>query len=93
LPDTDSKPISIDEPARNINAYFRYRRKVSEGAKGPIVYEFTRRRGIQSAAGLPHKSVWLLIRRTLDEKPEYGFFISHGQKRIQKIVKNLYIAW
>ncbi len=78
LLDTASKPISVNELARNINDYFWYRRQVSEGAKGPIVYEFTRRRVILSAAGLPHKSVWLLIRRTLDEKPKYSFFISNA---------------
>jgi hypothetical protein len=35
----------VKDLARNINDYFWYRRQVSEGAKGPIVYEFTRRQG------------------------------------------------
>lgn len=72
------KPISINELAGNINDYFWYRRKVSEGTKGPIVYEYTRRKVILSAAGLPQKTVWLLIRRTLDKKPKYSFFISNA---------------
>ena len=78
LVDTDSKPISVDQLARNTNDYFWYRRKVSEGTKGPIVYEYTRRQVILAAAGLPRKTVWLLIRRTLDEKPQYSFFISNA---------------
>jgi len=78
LVDPGSKPISMEELARNINDYFWYRRKVSEGTKGPIVYEFTRRQVILSAAGLPQKSVWLLIRRTLDDDPKYSFFISNA---------------
>ena len=78
LVDPDSKPISVDELAENINDYFWYRRKVSEGTKGPIVYEYTRRQIILSAAGLPQKTVWLLIRRTLDDKPQYSFFISNA---------------
>jgi len=78
LADPDSKPISMEELARNINDYFWYRRKVSEGTKGPIVYEFTRRQVILSAAGLPQKAVWLLIRRTLDDDPKYNFFISNA---------------
>ena len=78
LVDPDSKPISMEELARNINEYFWYRRKVSEGTKGPIVYEFTRRQVILSAAGLPQKTVWLLIRRTLDDDPKYSFFISNA---------------
>ena len=77
LVDTGSKPISVDQLARNINDYFWYRRKVSEGTKGPIVYEYTRRQVILAAAGLPRKTVWLLIRRTLGEKPQYSFFISN----------------
>lgn len=64
LADTNSKPASFCELAKNINDYFWHRRQVSEGTKGPIAYEFTLRRIILSAAGLPGKSVWLLIRRT-----------------------------
>jgi SRSO17 transposase len=78
LVDPNSKPFSVEELAKNINDYFWYRRKVSEGTKGPIVYEYTRRRIILSAAGLPQKTVWLLIRRTLDEEPKYSFFISNA---------------
>jgi SRSO17 transposase len=74
--DTKSEPIAVGELAKNINDYFWYRRQVSEGTKGPIVYEYTRRRVILSAAGLPQKTVWLLIRRTIGEEPKYSFFIS-----------------
>jgi SRSO17 transposase len=76
--DSDSKPLSVETLAKNINDYFWYRRKVSEGTKGPIVYEFTRRRVILSTAGLPQKTVWLLIRRTLGDDPQYSFFISNA---------------
>lgn len=78
LASPDSKPLKMKDLAKNINDYFWYRRQVSEGAKGPVVYEFTRRRVILSAAGLPQKSVWLLIRRTLGDNPEYSFFISNA---------------
>ena len=78
LADPNSKPIAMEELAKNINDYFWYRRKVSESTKGPIVYEFTRRQVILSAAGLPQKTVWLLIRRTLDDDPKYSFFISNA---------------
>src|SRR5208337_3523359 len=78
LVDPDSKPLAVEKLAQNINNYFWYRRKVSEGTKGPIVYEFTRRRIILSAAGLPKKTVWLLIRRTLGSEPQYTYFISNA---------------
>ena len=64
LVDQDSKPLTVEAVAKNINDYFWYRRQVSEGTKGPIVYEFTRRRVLLSADGLPQKTVWLLVRRT-----------------------------
>jgi SRSO17 transposase len=81
--DTASKPIAVSDLAKNINDYFWYRRKVSEGAKGPIVYEFTRRQVVLSGEGLPQKTVWLLIRRTLCEKPEYSYFISNALSSVR----------
>jgi len=78
LADSDSKPLPVEALAENINDYFWYRRQVSEGTKGPIVYEFTRRKVILSTDGLPKKTVWLLIRRTLDDDPQYSYFISNA---------------
>jgi hypothetical protein len=62
----DQKPMSFEAHAKSINKYFWYRRKVSEGTKGPIEYEFTKKRVVLAKDGLPEKEVWLLIRRTLD---------------------------
>jgi SRSO17 transposase len=78
IADKDSKPMTVEDLARNINDYFWYRRQVSEGTKGPMVYEFTRRRVILSATGLPQKTVWLMIRRTLGDDPQYSYFISNA---------------
>ena len=83
LADTDSKPMRVDELAKNINDYFWYRRQVSEGTKGPIVYEFTRRQVILSNDGLPEETVWLLIRRTIGDNPEYSFFICNASSSIR----------
>ncbi len=74
----ETKPLRVEDLARNTHDYFWYRRKVSEGTKGPIGYEFTRRRVILSAAGLPKKTVWVLIRRTLGENPQYSYFITNA---------------
>jgi SRSO17 transposase len=78
LADTGSKPMAVCELAKNINDYFWYRRQVSEGTKGPTFYEFTRRQVILSASGLPEKTVWLLIRRTIGDDPQYSYFISNA---------------
>lgn len=95
LVDTDSKPMRVDQLAKNINDYFWYRRQVSEGTKGPIVYEFTRRRVILSDEGLPGKTVWLLIRRTIGDNPEYSYFICNasGSIRLKTLVWLSGLRW
>ncbi len=75
---TEKKPISFKTLAINTNNYFWYRRKVSEGTKGPIEYEFMRRRVVLSKDGLPQKTVWLIIKRTLGCNPTYYFYISNA---------------
>jgi len=83
LVDPESKPITVEKLARTINEYFWYRKTVSEGSKGPIVYEFTRRRITLAAEGIPIKTVWLVIRRKLDNKQQYDFFISNAPADIR----------
>ena len=52
--------------------------KPFEGTKGPIEYEFTKRRIILSNNGLPQKTLWLIIRRTIEEKPVYNYYLSNA---------------
>ena len=78
LEKTEEKPISFETLAMNTNNYFWYRRKVSEGTKGPIEYEFMRRRVVLSKNGLPQKTVWLVIKRTLGCNPTYYYYISNA---------------
>jgi hypothetical protein len=42
-----------------------------EGTKGPIEYEFTKRRIKLGRDGLPGRVVWLVIKRSLGEQPAY----------------------
>jgi SRSO17 transposase len=78
LEKTEKKPITVSTLAININDYFWYRRKVSEGTKGPIEYEFTKRRIILSINGLPQKTLWLIIRRTIEDQPVYKYYLSNA---------------
>ncbi len=78
LADKNQKPMTVEDLAKNINSYFWYRREVSEGTKGPIVYEFTRRRITLAASGLPEREVSLLIRRTIVGPVTYSYFISNA---------------
>jgi SRSO17 transposase len=76
--DKAKAPTSFKALAAGISDFFWYRRKVSEGAKGPIEYEFTKRQIVLSHQGLPQKTVWLLIRRTLGKEPVYSYFLSNA---------------
>ena len=78
LEKTEKKPIIVSTLAMNINNYFWYRRKVSEGTKGPIEYEFTKRQIILSNNDLPQKTVWLIIRRTIENQPVYKYYLSNA---------------
>jgi len=78
LEDPTKTPVTVHQIASSLNDYFWYRRKVSEGTKGPIEYEFSKRRVILSKDGLPLKTVWLVIRRTIEKTPSYSFFVSNA---------------
>ena len=78
LESTEKKPITVESLAKSINNYFWYRRKVSEGTKGPIEYEFTKRRIVLSKNEIPDRTIWLIIRRTIGPDPIYRYFISNA---------------
>lgn len=95
LKDSSDKPTSFKTLASGINNFFWYRRKVSEGTRGPIEYEFTKRRVILAHQGLPLKTVWLITRRTLEEEPQYSYFISNApvSTRLEKFVWLSGLRW
>jgi len=51
---------------------------VSEGTRGPIEYEFSKREVVLSKDGLPWKTVWLIMKRTVGRNPTYSFYISNA---------------
>jgi SRSO17 transposase len=55
-----------------------YQRTVSEGTKGPIVYAFARQRVTLCKEGLPDRTVWLVIKRTVGPNPVYSYYISNA---------------
>jgi SRSO17 transposase len=74
----DSAPSMVATVAASLPASSWYRRKVSEGTKGPIVYEFARQRVTLCKEGLPDRTVWLVIKRTLGAAPSYAYAISNA---------------
>lgn len=76
----EKKSLSVETIAKNLNNYFWYRRTVSEGTKGPIDYEFTKRQVVLAKDGLPWKQVQLIIKRTLGDEPSYSYYISNADE-------------
>ena len=67
----EADPSMVATVAVRLPASSWYRRKVSEGTKGPIEYEFTRQRVTLCKDGLPDRTVWLVIKRTVGADPSY----------------------
>src|SRR5215471_11483876 len=71
-------PQSVAALAATLPAWQWYRRKVSEGTKGPIAYDFARHRVTLCKDGLPDRTVWLVIKRTRGLEPTYSYYSSNA---------------
>jgi SRSO17 transposase len=71
-------PMSVAEWAHGLQPHRWYPRTVSEGSKGPIVYEFARQRITLCRDGLPDRTVWLVVKRSLSATPQYWYYISNA---------------
>jgi hypothetical protein len=74
----DHAPCTVATVAARLPASRWYRRQVSEGTKGPIVYEFARQRVTLCKDGLPTRTVWLVIKRTVGAESIYSYYISNA---------------
>ncbi|MCP4119795.1 MAG: hypothetical protein GY737_31225, partial [Desulfobacteraceae bacterium] len=91
----EKSPIQVKELAKNTHDFFWYQRTISEGSKGPIKYEFTKRRVYIAKNGVPEKCVWLIIKRTLGDDPDYSYYISnaHTSARLPLLVWLSGLRW
>jgi SRSO17 transposase len=71
-------PRSVAAVAASLPASSWYQRTVSEGTKGPIAYAFARQRVTLCKEGLPERTGWLVIKRTLGDDPTYTYYISNA---------------
>lgn len=76
--DTDNTPHTVAAVAADLPASSWYRRKVSEGTKGPLAYACARRGVTLCQDGLPNRPVWLVIKRTLGAEPVYSYDSSNA---------------
>jgi SRSO17 transposase len=71
-------PYTVAALAQTIHPTFWFQRTVSEGTKGPITYEFARKRIVLCKDGQPAMVVWLLIKRTCGAAPQYWYYLSNA---------------
>jgi SRSO17 transposase len=71
-------PRSVAAVAASLPASSWYQRTVSEGTKGPITYAFARQRVTLCKDSLPERTVWLVIKRTVEADPAYSYYISNA---------------
>ena len=71
-------PLTVAALAQSLPSSGWYRRRVSEGSKGPIEYAFARKRVTLCKDDLPERTVWLVIKRTLGAHPTDAFYISNA---------------
>ncbi len=71
-------PTSVANLAQSLRPHAWYRRTVSEGSKGPIAYEFARKRVTICRDGLPDRTLWLVIKRSLGASPRYWYYLSNA---------------
>lgn len=76
--DTVPDACTVAAVAADLPASRWYRRTVSEGTRGPIEYAFARQRVTLCKEGLPERSVWLVIKRTVGAEPAYSYAISNA---------------
>ena len=71
-------PLTVTALAESLPSAAWYCRTVSEGTKGPIVYAFARKRVTLCKEGLPERTGWLVIQRTLGASPTYASYSSNA---------------
>jgi SRSO17 transposase len=65
----DRAPPTVEAIAKHLPDTLWYRRTVSEGTKGPIADEVTKRQVTRCRDGLPDRAVWLIIKRSCGAQP------------------------
>jgi SRSO17 transposase len=74
----ENAPRTVAALALRLPGSSWHRQTVSEGTKGPITYAFARTRVTLCKEGVPERTVWLVIKRTLAAEPTYLYYISNA---------------
>jgi SRSO17 transposase len=69
----DSHPPTVEMMAQRLPETCWYRRAVSEGTQGPLVYAFTQRQVTRCREGRPERAVGLVLKRPVGAAPGYWY--------------------
>ncbi len=72
------RPARVGELARRLPQAAWVRCKIKEGSKGPIVCDFAFLRITEARKGLPGPTLWLVIRRNVENPMELKFYLSNA---------------
>jgi hypothetical protein len=90
LVETEKKPVTFEKIVRGTNDYFWYRRTVSEGTKGPVTYEFMKRRVVLCKRRTARPDG--LADRSQDSWRSRHLFLLHLERRQIHSLENLRLA-
>ena len=74
----DTAPCPVAAVAARLPASRWYRRQVSEGTTGPMVYAFARHRVTLCKDGLPERPVWLVLKRPVGTESTSSSYIRNA---------------
>src|SRR5438552_13099606 len=74
-----AEPVRVDRLAAQVPADQWAPAMIKEGAKGPIMADFTLMRAVALRDGLPGSEEWVVLRRTRDESRELKDYLSDAQ--------------
>jgi len=72
----EAAPQRVEAIAAAVSAEEWKAYRIKEGSQGPLVAMFAFRRVVAVRDGLPGPTVWLILRRSLGEKPELKTYLS-----------------
>ena len=72
------RPVRVDELVRRLPQAAWGRCKVKEGSKGPLVCDFAFLRITEARQNLPGPTLWLVIRRKVDNPAVLKFYLSNA---------------
>ena len=78
VPAADAAPVEVGTLAALLPATAWTRQQIKEGAKGPLEAECAFVRAIAVRDGRPGPEVWVVLRRTLDDRPALKIYLSNA---------------